>query len=143
MYNQKQIELVSKVLKDNKTNYWTGKECKKFEKEFSNYHNVKYSITVSNGSVALEIALKALGLKKYDKIIVTPRSFVISASCVLNLGLRPIFSDVDDNGNLHINGIKKVYNKNIKAIIIVHLNGLACDLDPILSFVKKILSFKS
>jgi len=137
MYNQKQIELVSKVLKDNKTNYWTGKECKKFEKEFSNYHNVKYSITVSNGSVALEIALKALGLKKYDKIIVTPRSFVISASCVLNLGLRPIFSDVDDNGNLHINGIKKVYNKNIKAIIIVHLNGLACDLDPILSFVKK------
>ena len=100
MYNQKQIELVSKVLKDNKTNYWTGKECKKFEKEFSNYHNVKYSITVSNGSVALEIALKALGLKKYDKIIVTPRSFVISASCVLNLGLRPIFSDVDDPDNL-------------------------------------------
>ena len=137
MYNQKQIELVSKVLKKNKTNYWTGEECKNFEKEFSNYHNLKYSIAVSNGSVALEIALKALGLKKNDEIIVTPRSFIISASCVLNLGLKPVFSDVDDNGNLSINGIQKVYNENVKAIIVVHLNGLACDLDPILSFVKK------
>ena len=137
MYTEKQIELVSKVLRKNKTNYWSGNECKNFEKEFSNYHKVKYSIAVSNGSVALEIALKSLGLKKNDEIIVTPRSFIISASCVLNLGLKPIFSDVDDNGNLSINGIKKVYKENVKAIIVVHLNGLSCDLDPILSFVKK------
>ena len=59
MYNHKQIKLVSGVLKKNKTNYWTGQECKSFEKEFSNYHNLKYSITLSNGSVALEIGLKA------------------------------------------------------------------------------------
>jgi dTDP-4-amino-4,6-dideoxygalactose transaminase len=80
----------------------------------------------------LELALKALNLKKNDEIIVSPRSFVISASCALNLGLKPIFADVDYNGNLGIEGIKKVYNKNIKAIIVVHLNGLSCDLDPIL-----------
>ena len=137
MYSQKQIELVAKVLKKNKTNYWTGKECKNFEKEFSNYLNVKYSITVSNGSVALEVGLKSLGLKNNDEVIVTPRSFIISASCVLNLGLKPIFADVDMNGNLSIEGIKKIYNKNVKAIIVVHLNGLSCDLDPILKFVKK------
>ena len=137
MYTKKQIQLVSKVLKTNKTNYWTGNECRNFEKEFSNYHGVKYSVTVSNGSVALEIALKALNLKKKDKVIVTPRSFIISASCVLNLGLKPIFADVDDNGNLSIEGIKETYNKNVKAIILVHLNGLSCDLDPILKFVKK------
>jgi dTDP-4-amino-4,6-dideoxygalactose transaminase len=81
--------------------------------------------------------LKALDLKKNDEVIVTPRSFIISASCVLNLGLKPVFADVDDNGNLSIDGIKKVYNKNTKAIIVVHLNGLSCDLDPILKFVKK------
>ena len=137
MYSKKQIQLVSNVLRNNKTNYWTGKECKNFEKEFSNYHGIKHSLTVSNGSVALEIALKALNLKKTDKVIVTPRSFVISASCVLNLGLKPIFADVDDNGNLSIKGIKRAYNKNVKAIILVHLNGLSCDLDPILKFVKK------
>jgi len=137
MYTLKQIKNVSKVLKKNKTNYWTGLECKKFEKEFSKYHNIKYSITVSNGSVALEIALKSLNLKKNDKVIVTPRSFIISASCVLNLNLTPIFSDVDNNGNLSIEGIKKVYNKDVKAIIVVHLNGLSCDMDPICKFVKK------
>ncbi|MDC0350830.1 DegT/DnrJ/EryC1/StrS family aminotransferase [Candidatus Pelagibacter sp.] len=137
MYNKDQIQSVINILKNNKTNYWTGNECKKFEKEFSNYHGTKYSIAVSNGSVALELALKALNLVKGDEIIVTPRSFVISASCVLNLGLKPIFADVDNNGNLSINGISKVFNKKIKAIIIVHLNGLSCDLDPIVKFVKK------
>ncbi len=137
MYTQKQIDNVSQILKKNKTNYWTGNECKKFEKEFSNYHNVKYSIAVSNGSVALEIGLKALNLKKNESVIVTPRSFIISASCVLNLGLKPIFADVDDNGNLNIESIKNFYNKSVKAIIVVHLNGLPCDMDPIIKFVKK------
>ena len=66
----------------------------------------------------------------------TPRSFVISASSVINLGLKPIFADVD-NGNLNIDGIKKAYNRFVKALIVVHLNGLPCDLDPILKFVKK------
>jgi dTDP-4-amino-4,6-dideoxygalactose transaminase len=136
-FNQNTQKRVQKVLKSGRVNYWTGNECKDFEKEFSNYHNVKYSLTVSNGSVALEIALKALNLKKTDTVIVTPRSFIASASCVLNLGLKPIFADVDDNGNLSIEGIKKAYNKNVKAIIAVHLNGLPCDLDPILKFVKK------
>lgn len=136
-FNQQTLKKISQVLKSGRVNYWTGNECKNFEKEFSQYHKVKYSLTVSNGSVALEIALKALNLKKKDSVIVTPRSFIISASCVLNLGLKPVFADVDKNGNLSIEGIKKAYNKNVKAIIVVHLNGLSCDLDPILKFVKK------
>ena len=136
-FNKSSLKKVEQVLKSGRVNYWTGNECKNFEKEFSNYHKVKYSLSVSNGSVALEIALKALKLKKTDSVIVTPRSFVASASCVLNLGLKPIFADVDDDGNLNIKGIKKAYNKNVKAIIVVHLNGLSCDLDPILKFVKK------
>ena len=72
MYNKKQINSVVKILKKNQTNYWTGKECINFEKEFSKYHNIKYSVTVSNGSVALEIVLKALNLKPTAAIIVTP-----------------------------------------------------------------------
>ena len=136
-YDQNIIKKVQKVLQSGKVNYWTGNECKKFEQEFSRYLNNKYSITLSNGSVALEIALKALNLKKSDQVIVSPRSFVISASCVLNLGLKPVFADIDENGNLSIRGIKKAYNKNVKAIILVHLNGLSCDLDPILKFTNK------
>jgi dTDP-4-amino-4,6-dideoxygalactose transaminase len=136
MYNKHQIKLVANILKKNKTNYWTGTECTKFEKTFSKYIGNKFSISVANGSVALEISIKALNLKNSDQIIVTPRSFIISASCVVNLGLKPIFADIDDNGNLTIEGIKKAYNKNVKAIILVHLNGLSCDMDPILKFAK-------
>ena len=63
-FNQNTQKSVQRVLKYGRVNYWTGSECKNFEKEFSNYHNVKYSLAVSNGSVALEVALKALNLKK-------------------------------------------------------------------------------
>ena len=136
-YSSKSIQKIGTLLKSGKVNYWTGNECKKFEKEFSNYLGNKYAVTLSNGSVALEIALHALNLKKGDEIIVSPRSFIISASCTLNLGLKPVFADVDDNGNLSIEGIKKAYNKNVKAVIVVHLNGLSCDLDPIIKFTKK------
>ncbi len=137
MYNQKQIKSVFEVLKKNKTNYWIGDHGRLFEREFSKYHGVKYSVCVSNGSVALEIALRALRLKKGSSVLVTPRSFIISASCVLNLGLKPIFADVNFNGNVNIEGIRSAYKLGIKAIIIVHLNGLSCDLDPIVQFAKE------
>lgn len=137
MYSNQQIKAVTDVLKKNKTNYWTGKECLKFEREFSRYIGNKYSVAVSNGSVALEIALKALNLSFNDEVIVTPRSFIISASCALNLGLKPVFSDVDRNGNLNIENIMAAYNKKVKAIVLVHLNGLPCDMNPILAFAKE------
>ena len=137
MYNQKQIKSVSEVLNKNKTNYWTGHHGRLFEREFSKYHGVKYSVCVSNGSVALEIVLKALNLKPAAAVIVTPRSFVISASCVLNMRLKPIFADVNLNGNVNIQGIRKAYKPGVKAIIVVHLNGLSCDLDPIVKFAKE------
>ncbi len=136
-FDKTSLKKVRQVLISGKVNYWTGNKCKEFENKFSKYMGNKFSVAVSNGSVALEIALKALNLKKRDEVIISPRSFIISASCVINLGLKPIFSDVDDNGNLSIEGIEKVYNKNVKALIVVHLNGLSCDLDPILKFVKK------
>jgi dTDP-4-amino-4,6-dideoxygalactose transaminase len=136
-FDKHTLKKVEQVLKSGRVNYWTGKECTNFEKEFSKYHNIKYSVAVSNGSVALEIVLKALNLKPIAAVIVTPRSFVISASCVLNMGLKPIFADVDLNGNLNIEGIRRAYKREIKAIIVVHLNGLSCDLGPIVKFAKE------
>lgn len=136
-YNKQQQKIVTKILSSGKVNYWTGRECKNFEIDFSNYHKRKYSVSVSNGSVALEIALKSLSLKAGDQVVVTPRSFIISASCVLNLGLKPVFADVDKNGNLSKETISQVYNKKVKAVIIVHTNGLSCDIDPILKLKRK------
>jgi dTDP-4-amino-4,6-dideoxygalactose transaminase len=57
MFSKSQIQSVASILKNNKTNYWTGNQCKKFQNKFSNYHGTKYSVAVSNGSVVLELAL--------------------------------------------------------------------------------------
>ena len=89
-FNKESINIVKNVLKSGNVNYWTGKEGIHFEKEFSKYIGNKYSVAVSNGSVALEISLKALNLKKGDKVIVTPRSFIASANCVINGALTPL-----------------------------------------------------
>ena len=137
MYSKLSIQKVTEILNNNKTNYWTGDHGRLFEREFSEYHGIKYSVCLSNGSVALEIALRALELKKGSSVLVTPRSFIISASCVLNVGLKPFFADVDLNGNINIEGIKKAYKRGVKAIIVVHLNGLSCDLDLIVKFAKE------
>ena len=84
--NKLLIEL--RTYKSGKVNYWTGNGVNL--KEFSNYIGNKYSVALSNGSVALEIALKVLNLKTQDEIIVTQDHFVISASCTINLGLKPV-----------------------------------------------------
>jgi dTDP-4-amino-4,6-dideoxygalactose transaminase len=126
-----EIKSVIKVLKSGKVNYWTGNKCKEFEKKFSKFHNLKYGVAVSNGSVALEIALRSLNLPKNSEVIVTPRSFVISATCVLNVGLKPTFADVDELGNLSAESIKKKINKKTSAVIPVHIDGSPCDMEKI------------
>ena len=88
MYSKSLITKVAKILYNNKTNYWTGNNGRLFETEFARYHGLKYSVCVSNGSVALEMALKALGLKNNSAVIVTPRSFIISAVCVLKFRVK-------------------------------------------------------
>ncbi len=137
-YSKTEANLVKKTIQSNKVNYWSSETCKKFEKNFSNYHGVKYAVSVMNGSVALEVALKAIGLKKNDEVIVTSKSFIISASAVLNIGAKPVFSDIDyESGNIDPNNIKKLINKKTKAIIVVHLSGWPCEMSKIIKLSKK------
>lgn len=135
-YSKEEILAVSNVLKSGKVSSWSGNLCKKFEQKFSKYHDLKYGVAVSNGSVALEIALKALDLPKKSEIIVTPRSFVISASCVLNLGYKAVFADVDDLGNLSAKSVIKKINNNTKAIILVHIDGNPIEMDEYKKIIK-------
>ena len=137
-YSKKEIIKVRNIVKSNLVNYWTGKEGKKFENEFSKYFKVKYSVAVANASLGLECSLKALGIKKGDDVIVASKSYVSSASCVVNVGARPIFADVDFNSqNISANTIKAVITKKTKAIICVHLGGYPCDMENILKICKK------
>ena len=137
-YSKTEAGLVRDVIQSNKVNYWSSETCKIFENNFSKYHGVKYATAVMNGSVALEIALKALDLKKNDEVIVTSKSFVISASAVLNIGAKPVFSDIEyESGNIDPNFVKKLINKKTKVIIVVHLSGWPCDMDKIIRLSKK------
>ena len=100
-FTQEEVKAVSQVLISNKFNYWTGTECRKFEKDFSIWAESKYAVAVGNGTLALDAAFKALGIGFGDEVIVTSRSFIASISSIVNCGATPVFADVDlDSQNI-------------------------------------------
>lgn len=132
-FTAEEADAVHAVLLSNKVNYWTGTECRAFEDEFANWVGAKYSIALGNGTLALDAALKALGIGPGDEVIVTPRTFIASISCVVNIGAIPVFADVDSNsGCITAETIANVITPKTKAIIPVHLGGFPCDMDPIM-----------
>lgn len=137
-FTQAEADAVSKVLLSNKVNYWTGQECREFEKEFAQFAGTKHAIAVANGTVALDLALKALGIGAGDDVIVTSRTFLASASSIVTAGANPIFADVElDSQNISRRTIEAVITPNTKAIICVHLAGWMCDMDPIMQLAEE------
>lgn len=137
-FTSEEGEAVQRVLLSNKVNYWTGTEAREFEKEFSSWCQTEYAIALSNGTLALELALRALGVGPGDEVVVTPRTFIASISCVVNVGAVPVFADVDINtGNINADSIEAVLTSKTKAVICVHLAGWPCDMDPIMALAKK------
>ena len=137
-YTLEEANSVREILLSNKVNYWTGNECREFEKEFAFWSNTKYSIALANGTLALDAALKALNICHGDEVIVTCRTYISSVSSIVNAGARPVFADVDLNTqNIKIESIKSLVNKKTKAIVCVHLAGWPCEMDEILSLAKE------
>ena len=143
-FDAETVAAVSSVLSSNKVNYWTGSEGRSFEHEFSAWCEADHAIALANGTVALDLALAGLGIgshnggKAEDEVIVTPRTFLASVSCVVNAGAVPVFADVDRNsGNITAATIDAVVTPCSRAIIAVHLAGWPCDMDPILALAEK------
>ena len=137
-FTQEEADAVSRVILSNKVNYWTGTECREFEKEFAAYTQTKYAVALMNGTVALDVALKALNIGAGDDVIVTSRTFLASASAIVTAGANPIFADVElDSQNISRRTIEAVLTPNTKAIICVHLAGWMCDMDPIMALAKE------
>ena len=129
-YTQEEADAVSRVLLSNRVNYWTGQECREFEREFAEFSGTGYAVAVANGTVALDLALKALGIGAGDEVIVTSRTFLASVTCVVNAGAWPVFADVDaDCQGVSAETVAPLVNDNTKAIIAVHLAGWPCDMD--------------
>ncbi|WP_257558094.1 DegT/DnrJ/EryC1/StrS aminotransferase family protein [Sphingobium sp. CFD-2] len=136
-YSSEEVDAVSAVLSSGRVNYWTGEECRAFEREFAQWAEVDHAIAVANGTVALDLALHGLGIGQGDEVIVTPRTFIASISCVANAGATPVFADVDPiNGNLSAETIAAAMSPRTKAVIVVHLAGWPCDMDPIMKLAE-------
>lgn len=133
-FTEEEANCARDVILSNKVNYWTGQECRQFEQEFANWVGVDHAIAMANGTVALDVALKALGIGKGDEVIVTSRTFLASVSSIVNCGAVPVFADVNqDSQNIDAGTITAVITPRTKAIICVHLAGWPCDMDPIMA----------
>ena len=129
---------MERVLRSGNVNQWTGSEVTSFEKEYADYVGVKYAVALANGSVALELALKALGIGVGDEVIVTCYTFIASASAIVMCGATPVMADIDpDSLNISADTVSSVISPRTRAIITVHLAGMPCDMDPLLNLAKE------
>jgi len=137
-FTVEEADAVRRVLLSNRVNYWTGTECREFEKEFAEWCGSRHAIALANGTVALDVALQALGIGPGDEVVVTPRTFIASVSCVVNAGATPVFADVEHySGNLSARTIAAVLTPRTRAVICVHLAGWPCDMDPIMALARE------
>lgn len=136
-FTEEEAEAISRTLISNKVNYWTGTECREFEKEFAAWTGTEYAIALANGTLALDVALKAMGIGPGDDVIVTSRTFLASASSIVTAGANPIFADVDLNSqNITADTIRDVLTPNTKAVIVVHLAGMPAEMDEIMALAE-------
>ncbi len=132
VFDEEQVAAAAEVLRSGKVNYWTGEQGRAFEAEFAEAVGCRYAIALANGTVALELALRSLGIGAGDEVVVTPRTFVASASCAIACGARPVFADVDPvSQNITAESIRAVLSARTRAVIAVHLAGWPCDMEPI------------
>jgi hypothetical protein len=137
-FSEDEIEAAAAVLRSGKVNYWGGQEGRLFEKEFAAFAGCKYGVALANGSVALECALRALGIGPGDEVVTTSRTFIASASCAVMLGARPVFADVDrESQNITADSVRNVLTSHTKAIVAVHLAGWPCEMDEILALARE------
>ena len=137
-FTQQEADAVSSVVLSNKVNYWTGTEGREFEKEFATWADSEYAVALGNGTLALDIALKALNVGTDDEVITTPRTFLASASSIVTAGAAPVFADVDLNSQaITAASIKAVLTPKTKAVIVVHLAGMPAEMDDIMALSKE------
>jgi sugar O-acyltransferase (sialic acid O-acetyltransferase NeuD family) len=136
-FEEDEIEAAAAVLRSGRVNYWTGKEGHLFESEFASFVGCDHAIALANGTLALELALYSLGIGPGDEVIVPSRTFIASASCIVARGATPVVADIDPiSQNITAKTIEAVLSPKTKAIIVVHLAGWPCDMDPILGLAR-------
>lgn len=137
-YDTDEIEAVQQVLASGRVNYWSGEAGRNFEREFAAAMGCEYAVALANGTVALDLALHALGIGAGDEVVVTPRTFMASVSCIVNAGATPVFADVDPaSQNITAETIERVLTPRTRAILCVHLAGWPCEMEPVMTLAEE------
>jgi dTDP-4-amino-4,6-dideoxygalactose transaminase len=136
-YAEDEVAAAVDVLRSGRVNYWTGEGGRAFEREYAEHFGCRHAIALANGTVALELALYALGVGPGDDVIVPARTFIASASAAVMRGATPVICDVDrDSGDATAETIAAVLTPRTRAIIAVHLAGWPCDMEPIMQLAR-------
>jgi len=132
-------KMILKVLEEKRfCRLYEGSWAEKFEKKWADYCDTKYCITTGNGTVSLELSLKALGIKPGDKVITTPITFIATASSISEVGAIPVFADIDyETGQISASSIEDKITENTKAVIGVHYGGYPFDIDKVRKVCRK------
>ncbi len=137
-FDRDEIEAAAAVLRSGRVNYWTGEECRRFEEAFAAFVGARHAIALANGTLALELALKAMDIGPGDEVIVPARTFIASASCAVARGAVPVVADVDPvSQTLTAETVRAVLGPRTRAIVAVHLAGWPCDMDSIMALARE------
>lgn len=142
-FTEEEAQAVQRVLLSNQVNYWTGQEGRQFEREFAQFAECEYAIAVSNGTTALDLALKGLGIgegegRGHDEVIVTSRTFLASVSSIVTAGAVPVFADVEaESQNITAATVAEKITPHTRAIIAVHLAGWPCEMEPLMALAEQ------
>ena len=136
-FTPEEVQAAAQVIASNRVNYWTGEEGRAFENEFAAWTGSKRAVALANGTLALDLALKALDVGPGHDVVVTPRTFLASVSCVVTAGARPVFADVDrESGTITAATIEAALTPRTRAIVCVHLAGWPCDMPQIMELAQ-------
>ncbi|MFH1548738.1 MAG: aminotransferase class V-fold PLP-dependent enzyme [Candidatus Omnitrophota bacterium] len=134
---KKEVDLAIEQVVTN-TNFILGKEVEEFEKEMADYLNTKFAIGVASGTDALVLAIRTLDISEGDEVITTPFTFIATTEAIVRASAKPVFCDIDERTyNIDTNKIEEKITSKTKAILPVHLYGLSCEMDKILSLAQK------
>ncbi len=138
VFDDTEVKAVEEVVRSGHWGCLSGKKIDEFEKKFAAFQGAKYGVCITNGTAALEVALRAVGVKAGDEVIVPPYTFIASASAVLSINGIPIFVDIDDDTyNLDPSKIEAAITPKTKAVLAVHIGGGPANMDGVLAVAKK------
>lgn len=138
VFAEDEIAAATEVLRSGRVNYWTGEQGRLFEQEYAAACSRRSGIAVANGTVALELALYALGVGDGDDVVTASRTYVASASCAVMRGARPVIADVDrDSQNVTAATLRAALTPRTRALIVVHLAGWPCPMDEIMALASE------